>query len=173
MTMLDFRFQSQKWILKKGKERLKHQYKLSYYKIVDYIVVFKGSFGRSRISCQWGNSDVSDVLPVHALVLLVTDSSDVPTDRQHSSREWKAGTPLSLNHWRRPSSTGNWSDCKVNWEVKKTATLITKHTNSNFLQLSSLFKPLRSLSLIDFVSCTLSIWEQHEIWQTIVLIHFN
>lgn len=42
--------------------------------------------GASSIGCQRGNGGISDVLPVHALVRLVTDSSDVPADRQHSSR---------------------------------------------------------------------------------------
>lgn len=42
--------------------------------------------GGFSISGQWGNSDISDVLPVHALVRLWSDSSDVPTDRQHGSR---------------------------------------------------------------------------------------
>lgn len=32
------------------------------------------------------NSNISDVFLVHALVLPVSDSSDLPSDRQHSSR---------------------------------------------------------------------------------------
>lgn len=38
------------------------------------------------ISCQWRNSGISDVLPLHAPLRPLTDSSDRPTDRQQGSR---------------------------------------------------------------------------------------
>lgn len=70
------------------KERFKNYYKSCYYiKLMTVILALKGTFGRSCSSRQCRSSDMSDVSPVHALVLLVSDSSDVPTDRQHGSRE--------------------------------------------------------------------------------------
>lgn len=113
------------------------------HKALNSVLIVCTSYFRRRHSlsvCQRGNSDISDVLAVHALVRLVTDSSDVPTDRQHSSRVWKTGSPLLLNHQRSPSSTGNWSDCKVNWQGKKNDSR-DKYTHTQRVHESWRFKP--------------------------------